>query len=82
MVSGEIPIAFALTEPHCGSDLASLRTTAVRNDDGWLINGRKTYVSTGSKAVSYNNLTLPTNREVENKETAEAPNKKKSERNV
>ena len=50
MVSGEIPIAFALTEPHCGSDLASLRTTAVRNDDGWVINGSKTYISNGSKA--------------------------------
>ncbi len=50
MVSGEIPIAFALTEPHCGSDLASLRTTAVRNDEGWVINGSKTYISNGSKA--------------------------------
>jgi len=50
MASGEIPIAFALTEPHCGSDLASMRSTAVRNADGWLINGSKTYISNGKTA--------------------------------
>jgi acyl-CoA dehydrogenase len=50
MISGEIPIAFALTEPHCGSDLASMRTTAVRNKDGWLINGSKTFISNAKNA--------------------------------
>ena len=50
MADGTIPIAFALTEPHCGSDLASMRTTAVRNADGWLINGSKTYISNGKNA--------------------------------
>lgn len=50
MASGEIPIAFALTEPHCGSDLASMRTTAVRNGDGWLINGSKTFISNAKNA--------------------------------
>ena len=50
MVDGTIPIAFALTEPHCGSDLASMRTTATRADGGWVINGSKTYISNGKNA--------------------------------
>jgi acyl-CoA dehydrogenase len=50
MATGEIPIAFALTEPNSGSDPGSMRTTAVRNADGWLINGSKTYISNGLKA--------------------------------
>ncbi|WP_033664413.1 acyl-CoA dehydrogenase family protein, partial [Bacillus cereus] len=45
MATGEIPIAFALTEPNSGSDPGSMRTTAVRNADGWLINGSKTFIS-------------------------------------
>jgi acyl-CoA dehydrogenase len=50
MANGTIPIAFALTEPHCGSDLASMRTTAARTDTGWLINGSKTFISNGKNA--------------------------------
>lgn len=50
MADGTIPIAFALTEPHCGSDLASMRTTAERSGNGWRINGSKTYISNGKNA--------------------------------
>ncbi|WP_068084289.1 acyl-CoA dehydrogenase family protein [Novosphingobium rosa] len=50
MASGEIGIAFALTEPNSGSDPGSMRTTAVRNADGWLINGSKTFISNGKNA--------------------------------
>lgn len=50
MVSGEIPICFALTEPNSGSDPGSMRTTATRNADGWVINGSKTYISNGKNA--------------------------------
>lgn len=50
MVSGEIPICFALTEPNSGSDPGSMRTTAIRNADGWVINGSKTYISNGKNA--------------------------------
>lgn len=50
MASGEIPVAFALTEPNSGSDPGSMRTTAVRNADGWRINGNKTFISNGRKA--------------------------------
>lgn len=50
MCSGEIGIAFALTEPNSGSDPGSMRTTATRNADGWVINGSKTYISNGKSA--------------------------------
>ncbi|WP_206243722.1 acyl-CoA dehydrogenase family protein [Novosphingobium terrae] len=50
MANGEIGIAFALTEPNSGSDPGSMRTTAVRNADGWLINGSKTFISNGKNA--------------------------------
>lgn len=38
-----------LTEPDAGSDLASLRTSAVRADDGWIVTGQKTYVTWGHR---------------------------------
>lgn len=50
LCKGEILGAFALTEPHAGSDAASLRTSAVKRDDGWVINGSKTWISSGSVA--------------------------------
>lgn len=50
MAAGEIPICFALTEPNSGSDPGSMRTTARRTADGWVINGNKTYISNGKNA--------------------------------
>jgi acyl-CoA dehydrogenase len=50
MVSGEMVGAIAMTEPDAGSDLKSLRTTALREGDGYLINGQKTYISNGYNA--------------------------------
>jgi len=46
-VNGEIVTAVAMTEPGAGSDLAALRTTAVRNGDEYIINGQKTFISNG-----------------------------------
>ncbi|QYA99624.1 acyl-CoA dehydrogenase family protein (plasmid) [Rhodococcus sp. USK10] len=48
LVSGEMVIAVAMTEPGTGSDLQSIRTTAVRNGDDYVINGSKTFISNGS----------------------------------
>ncbi len=47
MVRGESIGAIAITEPETGSDLSSLRTTAVRSGDHYVINGQKTFISNG-----------------------------------
>lgn len=46
-VSGDIITAVAMTEPNAGSDLASMRTTAVENGDQVILNGQKTFISNG-----------------------------------
>lgn len=45
IASGEISFAMGLSEPNAGSDLASASTTAVREGDEWVINGRKRFTS-------------------------------------
>ncbi|MES2987794.1 MAG: acyl-CoA dehydrogenase family protein [Pseudomonadota bacterium] len=50
---GEAIAAFALTEPESGSDVASMTTEAVRDGDGWVINGAKTLISNGGIADFY-----------------------------
>ncbi len=49
-VSGETILAVAMTEPHAGSDLAGMRTTARDMGDHFLLNGSKTYISNGINA--------------------------------
>jgi alkylation response protein AidB-like acyl-CoA dehydrogenase len=48
--SGEIVTAIGMTEPSGGSDLAALKTTAVRDGDGWVLNGSKTFITNGYSA--------------------------------
>ncbi|MCC6749424.1 MAG: acyl-CoA dehydrogenase family protein [Deltaproteobacteria bacterium] len=51
LVSGEaLCAAFALSEPHCGSDAAALRTTARRTDRGWVLSGTKQWITSGDRA--------------------------------
>ncbi|MDY0976019.1 acyl-CoA dehydrogenase family protein [Massilia sp. CFBP9012] len=47
LAQGELLGAFALTEPHTGSDAAALRTTATRNGDHYVINGTKQFITSG-----------------------------------
>ena len=50
LASGEYLGAFALTEPNAGSDAANVQTTAVRDGDGYIINGNKVFITNGGKA--------------------------------
>lgn len=45
--------ALAMTEPEAGSDAASIRTTAVRDGDAYVLNGVKTFITNGSVADTY-----------------------------
>jgi acyl-CoA dehydrogenase len=50
MLSGEYVGAIAMTEPGAGSDLQGVKTTAVREGNGWRINGAKTFITNGGTA--------------------------------
>jgi alkylation response protein AidB-like acyl-CoA dehydrogenase len=47
VVTGETVLGLAMTEPGAGSDLAGIRTTAVRDGDHYVVNGAKTFISNG-----------------------------------
>jgi alkylation response protein AidB-like acyl-CoA dehydrogenase len=47
MCSGECITAIAMTEPSTGSDLAGVRTTAIRQGGHYIVNGQKTFISNG-----------------------------------
>jgi len=47
VLSGEMILSIAVTEPDAGSDVAGIRSTAVKDGDGWRINGRKTFITNG-----------------------------------
>lgn len=49
-VTGEMITAIGVTEPDAGSDVAGLRTNAVRDGDGWRINGTKMFITNGGFA--------------------------------
>ncbi|APX93198.1 acyl-CoA dehydrogenase [Halomonas sp. 1513] len=50
LATGELLSSFCLTEPDSGSDAASLRTTAVRDGDHYVLNGTKRYITNGPEA--------------------------------
>ncbi|MDR1075173.1 MAG: acyl-CoA dehydrogenase family protein [Xanthomonadaceae bacterium] len=50
LASGELIASFALTEPGSGSDAASLRTTAVRDGDFYVLNGTKRFITNAPEA--------------------------------
>lgn len=53
VTAGTAMAAFAMTEPTAGSDVAALATTAVREGDGWVLDGEKTLISNAGIADFY-----------------------------
>lgn len=53
LATGEYLGAFALTEPHAGSDASSIRTQAVRKGDAYILNGNKIFITNGGEADTY-----------------------------
>ena len=51
MATGEVRGAFSMSEPGCGSDVAAIKSRAVKGDDGdWTINGQKMWLTNGGSA--------------------------------
>ncbi len=50
LATGEMIAAFCLTEPGAGSDAASIKTSAVRDGDDWILNGNKLWITNGGIA--------------------------------
>lgn len=50
MLAGDVICALAITEPSGGSDVANLKTTAVRDGDHYVVNGEKTFITSGMRA--------------------------------
>jgi alkylation response protein AidB-like acyl-CoA dehydrogenase len=51
MATGEVCGAFSMSEPHCGSDVAAIRTRAVRDGDAWSITGQKMWLTNGASST-------------------------------
>jgi short-chain 2-methylacyl-CoA dehydrogenase len=53
IAEGQVLASFGLTEPEAGSDAAGIQTRAVRSEDGWVINGRKMFISNAGTDMSF-----------------------------
>ncbi|WP_153503427.1 acyl-CoA dehydrogenase family protein [Cumulibacter manganitolerans] len=64
LLDGEISSCYSMTEPHAGADPTLFTTTAVRDGDGWVINGEKWFSSNARYAAFYL-VMVKTNTEVD-----------------
>ena len=67
LAKGEVLFSYALTEPDAGSDLAACQTTGIAQDDGFIINGQKTYIS-GADRADYWLTLVKTGKDLPNRE--------------
>jgi alkylation response protein AidB-like acyl-CoA dehydrogenase len=51
MATGEVRGAFSMSEPGCGSDVAAIRSKAVRDGDGFVLNGQKMWLTNGAESA-------------------------------
>ncbi len=51
MAAGELRGAFSMSEPDCGSDVSAIKTRAVRDGDGYVIDGQKMWLTNGGTAT-------------------------------
>jgi len=51
MSTGEVRGAFSMSEPGCGSDVAAITSKAVRDGDGWKLNGQKMWLTNGASST-------------------------------
>ena len=51
MVTGEVRGAFSMSEPGCGSDVSAITSKAVRDGDGWKLNGQKMWLTNGGSST-------------------------------
>jgi isovaleryl-CoA dehydrogenase len=53
VISGEWVAGMGMTEPGAGTDVIGMTTTAVRDGDGWVLNGTKTYITNGCEGFCF-----------------------------
>jgi alkylation response protein AidB-like acyl-CoA dehydrogenase len=53
LARGEVMFSYALSEPEAGSDAASMRSRAVRDGDGWVLNGAKRWITNAGVSTYY-----------------------------
>lgn len=63
MAMGDLRAAFSMSEPDCGSDVAGIKSRATRVEGGYLVNGRKMWVTNGARAGVVALLVLADERE-------------------
>ncbi len=51
MATGEVRGAFSMSEPGCGSDVSAIKTKAVRQGDGYVVNGQKMWLTNGGSST-------------------------------